>query len=103
MSDAGCASLASLTQALERVPQQEQQHLEHIVPAATLAAAERAAEAKEQTTKPRRQLPDQAHIFADGFAMGLAVLLEVEHFCFVCNSASADWPAQGHQFAIVKV
>ena len=79
VSYAGCALLASLTQALESVTQQEQQHLEHIVPAATLAAAERAAEAKEQTTKPRRQLPDQAQIFVDGFAIGLAVLLEVAH------------------------
>ncbi|KAL3162328.1 hypothetical protein ABBQ32_010012 [Trebouxia sp. C0010 RCD-2024] len=73
---AGCALPAVLTQAHGSLKLQDQQRLQQVVPAATLAAAERAAEAKELTTKPRRQLPDQAQIFADGFAIGLAVLLE---------------------------
>lgn len=92
-----------LEQAHGSLKRQDQQRLEQIVPAATLAAAERAAEAKELTTKPRRQLPDQAQIFADGFAIGLAVLLEVEHICWVGASAGARWPATCPQFSIVSV
>lgn len=83
-----------LTQAHGSLKLQDQQRLQQVVPAATLAAAERAAEAKELTTKPRRQLPDQAQIFADGFAIGLAVLLEVQHVCLVGASAGAQWSAK---------
>lgn len=82
--DAGCGLPAVLTQAQVSMTQQDCQHLEQLVPAAILIAAERAAEAKEQTTRHRRQLPDQAQIFADGFAIGLAVLVEVNLLCWCC-------------------
>lgn len=43
----------------------------------TLTAAEAAAEAKEQLWTHRRKLPDQAQASDDGFALGLACVLQV--------------------------
>lgn len=45
--------------------------------AASLVAAESAAEAKQQLMVQRRRLPEQAQAFSDGFAVGLAFLLKV--------------------------
>ena len=42
-----------------------------------LTAAEAAAEAKEQLLTHRGKLPDQAQAFDDGFALGLACVLQV--------------------------
>lgn len=51
--------------------------------AASLAAAESAAEAKEQLSTQRRRLPEQARAFDDGFSVGLVVLMKVcVHTCY---------------------
>ena len=66
-----------MNEAHENICQQDCQHVGQIMPAAILTAAEKAAEAKEQAIRRRHQLPDEAQIFADGFAIGLAFLLQV--------------------------
>ena len=72
------AGSAVVVEAQQSIAQQEECiRLVEIVPAAILAAAERAAESKEQLTRRRRQLPDEAQIFADGFAIGIAFMLQV--------------------------
>ena len=73
----GYALPTVMTEACENICQQDCQHLAQIMPAAILTAVEKAAEAKEQATSLRHQLPDKAQIFADGFAIGFAFLLQV--------------------------
>ena len=57
------------------------QHCKHALlqtaPAACLSAAESAVEAKEQMIRRCQNLPNEAQVFADGFALGLAFVLEV--------------------------
>lgn len=74
---AGCALPTVMTKAREDISQQYCQHLGQVMPATILTAAEMAAEAKEQAIRRRHQLPDEAQNFADGFAIGLAFLLQV--------------------------
>lgn len=66
-----------MTKAREDISQQFCQHLGQVIPAAILTAAAKAAEAKEQAIRRRHQLPDEAQIFSDGFAIGTAFLLQV--------------------------
>lgn len=81
-----------MTKAGETVSQQDCQHLGQIMPAAILSAAEKAADAKEQATRRHHRLPDEAQIFADGFAIGLAFLLQVgtRHVLVSCVCHSCD-------------
>ena len=74
---AECALPSVMTEAHRTIFQQDCQHLGQVMPAAILTAAEKAAEAKEQAIRGCHQLPDEAQIFADGFAIGLAFLLQV--------------------------
>lgn len=85
---AGSSVHAVVIEAQQSIPQQDGcMRLGEVVPAAILAAAERAAESKEQLTRRRRQLPDEAQIFADGFAIGIAFLLQVwQTLCLECMS-----------------
>ena len=73
-----------LTHAHASVAQHDCQQLGLVMPSAILAAAEKAAEAKEQLTR-RRQLPHEAHIFADGFAIGMAFVMEVNQGTVCCT------------------
>ena len=54
-----------------------QQELLQVAAAASLSAADHAVESKEQLTRRSRKLPDEAQLFADGFAVGLAFALQV--------------------------
>lgn len=74
-----------MTKAGETMLQQDCHHLGQIMPAAILSAAEKAADAKEQATRPHHRLPDEAQIFADGFAIGLAFLLQVGTRCVLVS------------------
>ncbi len=75
---AGNAVHAVLAEAQDASMQQGcKQALLQVAAAATLAAAVHAVESKEQMTKRMRNLPDEAQIFADGFALGLAFVMEV--------------------------
>ena len=48
-----------------------------IAGAASLAAAESMAEAKQQLMTQRQRIPEQAQAFDDGFGVGLAYFLQV--------------------------
>ena len=48
-----------------------------IAAAATLSAADRGVHSKEQATRRSRTLPNDAQMFADGFAVGLSFALQV--------------------------
>ena len=74
---AGCALPTVIAGAQESRSHQDCQQLGQIMPAAILATAEKTAEAKEQAIRRRHQLPDEAQIYTDGFAIGLALLLQV--------------------------
>ena len=65
------------------ITQQDAQHLGQILPSAILTAAEKAAEAKELATRHRSHVSNEALIFADGFAIGLAFVLEVGTFALL--------------------
>ena len=45
--------------------------------AAILSAADRGVHSKEQATRRSRTLPNDAQMFADGFAVGLSFALQV--------------------------
>ena len=57
--------------------------------ALSLTAAEAAAEAKEQLLSHRRKLPEQAQVFDDGFALGLAYTVQVTPMVPVLGYATA--------------
>ncbi len=48
-----------------------------VAAAATLSAADHGVQGKEQATRRSRTLPDDAQMFADGFAVGLSFALQV--------------------------
>ena len=59
-----------------------------VIPAAILASADAGVEFKEQVVKPSHHLPDDAHMFADGFALGSAFVLEVSLFTSTLGTAT---------------
>ena len=79
---------AVVLEAERSLAQQDSMQLVELVTAAILAAAERAAEAKEQSMRHRRQLPEDAQIFADGLAIGVAFLLQVRQPLLCCPTVS---------------
>jgi len=50
-----------------------------IAAAATLSAADHGVQSKEQATRRSRTLPNEAHMFADGFVVGLSFALQVSY------------------------
>lgn len=56
-----------------------------VAAAATLSAADHGLHGKEQATRRSRTLPNDAQMFADGFAVGLSFALQVSHPLCITN------------------
>jgi len=54
-----------------------------VAAAATLSAADHGVHSKEQATRRSRTLPNDAQMFADGFAVGLSFALQVSHLPYI--------------------
>ena len=75
---AGLSLCAVMREAQAQSAQQDCEPTGQVLLAAVLAAAGKFAEAKEHLIRRRRHISDEALIFADGFAIGLAFLMEVQ-------------------------